>query len=660
DVPYDEADAIAKLVPEGPKIDLDTALKENPKLVEATNRGPQYKELLDVSLKLEGLHRHASTHAAGVVIGREPLTRYVPLYRDPKTGQVSTQFTMDYLEERGLIKMDFLGLKTLTVIEDALNLVHKKGVPIELKTIPEDDPATFKMFCEGKSTGAFQFESSGMQGVLKKAHPTRISELIALNALYRPGAMEHIDTFIENKQGKKQIDYPLPELEEVLKETYGVPVYQEQVMQMAQVVAGFSLGQADILRRAMGKKKPEEMLKMKEKFLQGAKAKGYDNKTGERIFELLFAFSGYGFNKSHAAAYAIPAYHTIWLKANHPAEFIAANCTNDMADTDRLAQLIREAREMGIEVLPPDVNVSLKEFTVEKGKIVFGLLGIKNVGSGAVDSVIAEREANGPFKSFVDFFERIDSHELNRKVAEALIITGAFDRLGETRATLMKNVERVMEASAKTREAKRYGQVSLFEGVTDVPAANVDLERVPEFPSSELLEAERQNLGFFFSGHPLDKWKEVIEHSVNADLSQKESFANDRAVTLVGILSEVREIRTRNGRLMAFGQLTDYKGAIECIFFSDIYEQKRPLIANDSIVGVQGKIDTTRGDAKLKVDDIMEPGNLPQRPAQAVHVRLRDEVGSEESLHQMREYLLDQRGGCALFFHLGNGNGGGE
>ncbi len=306
----------------------------------------------------------------------------MPLYRDPKTGLVSTQYTMDFLEECGLVKMDFLGLKTLTVIEDALALVRKKGVAIDLKSIPEDDPATFRMFCEGKSTGAFQFESSGMQGVLKKARPGKIEDLIALNALYRPGAMEHIDTFVENKSGRKRIEYPLPELETVLKETYGVPVYQEQVMEMAQVVAGFTLGQADILRRAMGKKKPEEMLKMKEKFLAGAKAKGYDAKTAERIFELLFAFSGYGFNKSHAAAYAIPAYHTIWLKANHPAEFIAANCTNDMSDTDRLAQLIHEAREMGIEVLPPDVNLSQKEFTVEKGKIVFGLLGIKNVGAG--------------------------------------------------------------------------------------------------------------------------------------------------------------------------------------------------------------------------------------------------------------------------------------
>ena len=659
DLPYDEADAIAKLVPEGPKIDLDTALKENPRLEEVTSRGPQYKELLDISLKLEGLHRHASTHAAGIVIGREPLTRYVPLYRDSKTGAISTQYTMDYLEECGLVKMDFLGLKTLTVIEDALALVRKKGVPIELKSIPEDDPATFRMFCEGKSTGAFQFESSGMQGVLKKARPGRIEDLIALNALYRPGPMEHLDTYIENKSGRKSIEYPLPALETVLKETYGVPVYQEQVMEMAQVVAGFSLGQADILRRAMGKKKPEEMLKMKELFLAGAKSKGYDTKTGERIFELLFAFSGYGFNKSHSAAYAIPAYHTIWLKANHPAEFLAANCTNDMNDTDRLAQLIREARDMGIAVLPPDVNLSQKDFTVEDGKIVFGLLGIKNVGSGAVDAIIAERERAGVFTSMLDFFARIDSHEVNRKVAESLVITGAFDRLGETRATLQHNLDKVMEVSVRSREAKRYGQASLFEGAADAPAAEVPLERLPELPASLLLQEERRNLGFFFSGHPLDPWRETISRAVTVDLSKKETLANERACALLGVLSDVREIRTRNGRTMAFAQLVDLRGSIELILFSDIYESRRALIANDAVVGVLGKIDTTRGDAKVKVDEITDPGSLPQKPAQAVHVRLRDEVGTEESLHTMREYLLDRRGTCALFFHVGNGSAAG-
>ncbi len=657
DLPYEEADAIAKLIPEGPKIDLDTALKENPQLEAVAKKGDQYKELLEISLKLEGLHRHASTHAAGIVIGREALTRYVPLYRDPKTGLVSTQYTMDYLEECGLIKMDFLGLKTLTVIEDALKLVNKKGVALELKGIPEDDPATFRMFCEGKSTGAFQFESSGMQGILKKARPGRIEDLIALNALYRPGAMEHIDTFVENKSGRKRIEYLLPALEPVLKETYGVPVYQEQVMQMAQVVAGFTLGQADILRRAMGKKKPEEALKMKPRFIDGAKAKGYDQKTAESIFELLFAFTGYGFNKSHAAAYTIPAYQTIYLKANHPAEFLAANCTNDMSDTDRLAQLIHEAREMGITVLPPDVNLSQKEFTVEKGAIVFGLLGIKNVGAGAVDAIITEREARGKFVSFVDFFDRIDSHEVNRKVAESLIITGAFDSLGETRATLMHEVQRIMEGAAKNREARRYGQASLFEGPAAEAAAAVALEKQPEWPSAERLKFEKENLGFFFSGHPLDPYRQIIEKAVSVDLSKKESLSNERSCALLGVLRDVREIRTRNGRAMAFAQIEDYRGSIELIIFSDIYDARRSLIANDNVVGILGKIDTTRGDPKVKVEDIVEPRALPQRAAQAVHVRLRDEVGTEESLHTMREYLLDRRGSCSLYFHLSGSNG---
>jgi len=659
DLPYEEADAIAKLVPEGPKIDLDQALRENPKLEEVAGRGAQYKELIDVSLKLEGLHRHASTHAAGIVIGREPLSTYVPLYRDPKTGFVSTQYTMDFLEECGLIKMDFLGLKTLTVIEDALALVRKKGVAIDLKAIPENDPATFRMFCEGRSTGAFQFESSGMQGVLKKAKPSRIEDLMVINALYRPGAMDHIDTFVDNKSGRRAIEYPLPELEPVLRETYGVPVYQEQVMEMAQVVAGFSLGQADILRRAMGKKKPEEMLKMKEMFLAGAKANGYDAKTAERIFDLLFAFTGYGFNKSHAAAYAIPAYHTIYLKANHPAEFIAANCTNDMNDTDRLAQLIHEARGMGIDVLPPSVNLSQKEFTVEEGKIVFGLLGIKNVGAGAVDAILAERSANGRFSGFLDFFERVDAREVNRKVAESLIITGAFDCLGETRATLMHNVSRVMELSARNREARRYGQVSLFDGAGEVPLPSLEPERQPEWPASQLLQQEKENIGFFFSGHPLDTHRDLIARATSVDLSRKETLANERPCAVIGILRDVREIRTKSGRAMAFAQLEDRNGSIELIVFSDVYENRRGLVANDSIVGVLGKIDTTRGEAKVKVEDVMEPRSMPQKAAQALHVRLRDEVGTEESLHALREYLLDRRGRCALFFHVG-GNGSPE
>jgi DNA polymerase-3 subunit alpha len=658
DFPYEEADAIAKLIPEGPKSDLAQALKESPKLEEMVNRGERYRDLIENSLKLEGLHRHASTHAAGIVIGRQGLTEYVPLYRDPKTGAVSTQFTMDFLEECGLVKMDFLGLKTLTVIEDTLALVRKKGVAIELKGIPENDAATFRMFCEGKSTGAFQFESSGMQGVLKRARPGKIEDLIALNALYRPGAMEHIDTFVDSKLGRRKIEYPLPALEPVLKETYGVPVYQEQVMQMAQVVAGFTLGQADILRRAMGKKKPEEMLKMKEKFLAGSATKGYDVKTAEGIFELLFAFTGYGFNKSHSAAYAIPAYHTIYLKANHPAEFLAANLTNDMTDTDRIAELIREAREMGIQVLPPDVNLSEKEFTVENGTIVYGLLGIKNVGSGAVDAIIEERKS-GRYAGFLDFFERIDLRVVNRKVAESLIISGAFDFLGETRSTLMHNLPRIMEMAARAREEKRFGQVSLFESAVGAPAPNLELERLPEWAPAEKLANEKENLGFFFSGHPLDPFKQLIARYVNADLSQKDSLRQDKSCILIGMIHDIRVIRTRTGRPMAFARLQDRRGSIEVIFFSDVFEKKMDLIQGEKVVAVIGKIDTSKGDAKVKADDIVEPGAL-SRNARAIHIRLREDVGTESSLHEMREYFLDNRGKCCLFFHLDGKEGSPE
>ncbi len=653
DVPYDEADAIAKLIPEGPKSDLAKALEESPRLEEIARKSDLHRELIETSLKLEGLHRHASTHAAGIVIGREPLTTYVPLYRDPKTGLVSTQYTMDWLEDCGLVKMDFLGLKTLTVVSDAVALVRRKGVALDLAAIPEDDPATFRMFSEGRSTGAFQFESTGMQSLLKQARPNRIADLIALNSLYRPGAMEHIDTYVEAKLGRRPIEYPLPELEPVLKETYGVPVYQEQVMQMAQVVAGFSLGQADILRRAMGKKKPEEMLKMKEKFLAGARSRGYAKATAEHIFELLFAFSGYGFNKSHAAAYSVLAYHTIYLKANHPAEFLAATCTNDMSDTDRLAALIHEARELGIEVLPPDVNLSERDFTVRDGKILFGLAGIKGVGAGAVEAMLAEREAGGPFTGLADFAERVDTHLVNRKVLESLVITGAFDSLGETRATLMHNLPRLVEVAARRRGERRIGQASLFEPGAAAAGPALELERRPEWPPAQLLAAEKENLGFFFSGHPLDRFRPLIEGHGLLDLSRREGLVNERPCTLLGILRDVREIRTRTGRAMAFAVLEDMRGSIECILFSDLYDAKRQLIANDAVVGVVGKIDTTRGDPKVKVEDIMEPGALPQKPATQVHVRLRGEIGSEESLHQMREYLLDNRGSCSLFFHLG-------
>ncbi|MBN2552429.1 MAG: DNA polymerase III subunit alpha, partial [Spirochaetales bacterium] len=511
DFPYAEADVIAKRVPMGPKMNLRTAMKLDPELARMADRGENYRRLLDVSLRLEGLHRHASTHAAGIVIGQEELTHYVPLYRDPKTLTVSTQYSMDYLEDCGLVKMDFLGLKTLTIIKNTVELLRRRGVVLDIERIPEDDEATFRLLGEGRSTCIFQFESQGMQEILRKSRPASIPDLIALNALYRPGPMEYIDQFIDAKNGKKRIQYPLPELEPILEETYGVIVYQEQVMEIARQVAGYSLGEADILRRAMGKKKVDVMARQKVKFMKGAVSRGYSGAQAEKIFELLVPFAGYGFNKSHAAAYSLLAYQTAYLKANYPAEFMAANLTNEISSTDKLSEYISEARNMGLEVLPPDINLSEQEFTVRDGKIVYGLRGIKNVGSAAVDHIVQERNAAGAFKDLLEFLKRLDMKTVNRKVVETLIRCGVFDSLGTARSVLMHNLDRIMETVNSYKEIQKYGQTTLFDSMEEEQSP-LAMEPCDPWPALEKLNHEKQNLGFYFSGHPLDKYRNHIHN----------------------------------------------------------------------------------------------------------------------------------------------------
>jgi DNA polymerase-3 subunit alpha len=657
DLPYADADAIAKQVPMGPKVRLADALKQDPELRGIASRGEVYRQLMEASLKLEGLHRHASTHAAGIVISRDVLTRSVPLYRDPKTGVVSTQYSMDYLEDLGLVKMDFLGLKTLTVIKNNLALLRQRGVELDLHQIPEDDPATFRLLGEGRSTCIFQFESQGMQEVLKKASPASIPDLIALNALYRPGPMEFIDQFCEAKSGRRPIAYPLPELEPILKETYGVIVYQEQVMEIARQVAGFSLGEADILRRAMGKKKPEVMARQKVKFLKGAAARGYDQKTAERIFDLLVPFAGYGFNKSHAAAYSLLAYHTAYLKANYPAEFMAANLTGEINSTDKLSEYIAEARAMGIDILPPDINLSEPDFTVSEGHIVYGLRGIKNVGTAAVEQIVAERRAAGPYGGFADFLIRNDLKTINRKVLETLIRCGVFDRFGETRATLFHNLDRVLELAGRIKESRRYGQTSLFDGLEEEPGATIHMEPAQEWPALELLDHERQNLGFYFSGHPLDKYAEVMRSRVTLELGRLESASPERLYTLVGIIKEVKEITTKTGRRMAFAQLEDYSSSAELVIFSDVFERFRQLLDGSSVLAVRGRVDRSRGAAKIKVEELMEPESLPEVGARTIHVRMRERGGDEEQFLRLRDRMIDSPGDCPVFFHLPGSNG---
>ena len=661
DLPYTEADAIAKQVPMGPKVTLAAALKQDPELAAVGNRGEVYRRLLEAGLKLEGLHRHASTHAAGIVIGQDDLTHYVPLYRDPKTGVVSTQYSMDYLEDLGLVKMDFLGLKTLTVIKNTLRLLERRGIHLQANEIPEDDPETFRLLGQGRSTCVFQFESQGMQDVLKRARPESISDLIALNALYRPGPMEFIDQFCDAKSGRKPIVYPLPELQPILKETYGVIVYQEQVMEIARQVAGFSLGEADILRRAMGKKKPEVMARQKVKFLKGAASKGYDARTAERIFDLLVPFAGYGFNKSHAAAYSLLAYHTAYLKANYPAEFMAANLTNEINSTDKLSEYIGEARSMGIEILPPDINLSEPEFTVSDGRIVYGLTGIKNVGSAAVERIVAEREAGGDYAGYVDFLIRNDLKIVNRKVVETLILCGVFDRFGVGRASLFHNLDRILEQVAGIKESRRYGQTSLFDSLEEQPQASLlALEPVEEWPALELLNHERQNLGFYFSGHPLDKYEAAIRTHVTLNLSRQDGAATDRLYTLVGLLKELKEITTKNGRRMAFAVLEDYTGSAELVIFSDVFERSRQLLQSGKVLAVRGRIDRTRGGVKIKVEQLLEPEGLKEAAVRGIHVRMTNQDGDEGPILRLRDLMVDNPGECPVFFHLPGGDGEGE
>jgi len=652
DLPYAEADSIAKLVPPGPKMTLEQALQMEPKLAELADRGKLYEELLDTSRRLEGLSRHASTHAAGIVIGKQPLTSYVPLYRDPKTGSISTQYTMDQLEECGLVKMDFLGLKTLTLIENTVGLINRRGIDFDVETIPEDDAATFKMLGEGKSTCVFQFESTGMQGILRRAKPSSIEDLIALNALYRPGPMANIDQFINAKTGRTPIAYPLPELGALLEETYGVIVYQEQVMEIARMIAGYSLGEADILRRAMGKKKHEVMNKEKVKFVGGATKRGYTKKQAEDMFEMLIPFAGYGFNKSHAAAYSVLAYKTAYLKANYGPEFMAANLTNEINNTDKLSQYITETREMGIEILPPDVNLSEKYFSVTDGHVVYGLIGIKNVGSSAVEEILRARAELGEFSSFVDFLEKVDLKVVNRKVIESLIQSGLFDRMGVGRRTLMHNLEGALEIVSKRKEGKMFGQTSLFEDSAEPAFSEIRLEEVEEYPELERLRFEKEHLGFYVSGHPLDKFEALLRRRATLKLDRADRAIAEKTYTAIGLVTAVRTIITKKGRPMAFGTLEDTGGSIEMVIFSDPWEKYGSMLNEDAIVAVEGKVDPTRGEPKLLVDRVLAPEELQEASLSELHIRLSDNLQNEDELYGLRSLLCDHSGSSSVYLHL--------
>ncbi len=646
-MPYMQVDRICKLVPSNPAnpVTLAEAIATEPKLREERDSDEQVAALLQKALKLEGLYRHASTHAAGVVIGDRPLQELVPLYLDPRSDMPATQFNMKWVEPAGLVKFDFLGLKTLTVIQRALALIKQTGIDIDMAQLPVDDKKTFEMLGEGAAIGVFQLESTGMRATLRSMKPDTLEDIIALVSLYRPGPMENIPEYIDRKYGRSKPDYLHPKLEEVLKETYGVIIYQEQVMQIAQILSGYSLGDADLLRRAMGKKKKEEMDKQRKRFVEGADANGVDTAKAEHIFDLVAKFAGYGFNKSHAAAYALIAYQTAWLKANHTAEFLAASMSLDMTNTDKLAVFMKEAKRCKIEVLPPDVNASGADFTVEDGKILYALAAIKNVGAQAMGHIEEVRREGGPFKDIFDFAERVDGRQIGKRGFENLARAGAFDKLLNNRAQIMANVEFLVRYSVQAGEERNSAQKGLF---ADEPAAlhRPPLKLAEQWIPLKRLDEERGAIGFYFSGHPLDDYIARLDrnkHCLVSEVEDKVPAEGRVALYLAGVIRNVNQRRSKAGKPFAWVEISDPSGELEITVFSELLSIASEHLVPGTLVWM-----TVSGERR---DGVLRFTGEGVRPLDAIAAPkgtgLRIEVTTPEAIEAVKRRLYNDETGKA-------------
>src|SRR4051794_10412693 len=605
-LPYGLVDKVAKTIPGGPGVTLDDAKKDSPALVEAMKNDAEVAKIVEIGLRLEGLSRHAGMHAAGVVITPEPVTNYVPLYLTNRD-EIVTQYDMRIVEKMGLLKMDFLGLRTLTVIHDAVKSAqHETGQTIDIDAIPLDDPEVFRLFQEGRAKGVFQFESGGMVDLLRKSKPAKFEDLAALNALYRPGALDAgmVDEYVKRKNGTSKPRYLVPAMKELLEETYGVIVYQEQVMQIAQRVAGYSLGQADLLRKAMGKKNAEIMAAERTKFVDGAISQGYEKKKANEIFDYIEPFARYGFNKSHSVAYALVAYQTAWLKVHHPRHFMAALMSSEMDRTEQVVKFIHEAKSMGIEVLPPDVNESNMFFTVVGPNIRFGLGAVKGVGESAIESVLEARRRIGRFKSLLQFCEEVDLRACNKKALEALIKSGSFDFIGTTRKGLIEKLESSADSAQRTKDEKERGQVSLF-GVAQTLLSVSDDKAQPtvsvsqtEWPDEEKLRYEKETLGFYVSGHPLNKYAEDLKQFSNANTDTLYRFV-DQTVNIGGIVSQIKRTKIKKGpnegKMMAKFVLDDQYGSVDVVVFSDLYAKYARWLDNGVAVLLTAAVKDTGG-----------------------------------------------------------------
>jgi DNA polymerase III subunit alpha len=674
DIPYAEVDKVAKLVPNVLNITLQKAMEQEPKLKEITKKDARMAELMEIALHLEGQVRHASKHAAGVVISQEPLTEYLPLYKTAKD-EVMTQFDMKGVEKIGLVKFDFLGLRNLTVIRKAEDLINQRlqKAPLEhsdaftVSRLPLDDARTYEFLGTGDTAGIFQLESGGMRDLVLKMKPQCFEDIIALLALYRPGPLNSgmVDDFIKRKKGSTKIVYDLPQLEPILKDTYGVIVYQEQVMQIARTLAGYSLGGADLLRRAMGKKDPEVMKKEKVPFLDGAKKQGLDLKKAEAIFDLMAKFAEYGFNKSHSAAYALVSYQTAYLKAHYPVEYMAALLTSEVQDTDKVVKYIYEAREMGITILPPDVNESRWDFTVVEaheretvepgstiGSVRFGLAAVKNVGISAIEAIIEAREAKGAFTSLADFCKKVDQRKVNRRVIEALVKCGAFDGTGARRAQMMDAIDMMMDQATRHQEQEAIGQCSIFDSMDDhkEPA----LPNVPEWKENQLLAFEKESVGFYITGHPLAAFQADIKRYASHTTETLEGVPDGKEITICGIIAGIKPKVTKKGDKMAILNLEDLTGTIEVVVFPDLYVTANHMLLTDTPLIVAGQYETSEQGSKIKATRLHLLADVKKRGTTRMDIHLSATGLTQGDLLKVKDILLRFKGDIPVFLRLQN------
>ena len=650
---YGQVDRLAKLVPQNPAnpVTLKQAVADEPKLQEARVEEPIVDRLIDIAMKLEGLYRHASTHAAGVVIGDRPLDRLVPLYRDPRSDMPVTQYNMKWVESAGLVKFDFLGLKTLTVLDTAVKLIARRGIDVDLSALPLDDPPTYALLAKGETVGVFQLESTGMRKAIADIKPDRFEDIIALVALYRPGPMANIPVYGARKQGLETPDYMHPLLEPVLKETFGIIVYQEQVMQIAQILSGYSLGEADLLRRAMGKKIKAEMDTQRVRFVEGALKQGLTSEHANTIFDLLAKFADYGFNKSHAAAYALVAYHTAYLKANFPVEFLAATMTLDMSNTDKLADFRREAMRLGIPVEPPSVNRSREYFDVREGAILYSLAAVKGVGGQAVEHLVAAR-GDRPFKDISDFAHRIDPKQLNKRTLESLVAAGAFDVLEKDRARVFEGLEVIVAAASRVREDASAGQGALFGGTASVEPIRLPVSK--GWLPAERLQREHAAVGFYLSAHPLDEYRGVLEKmrvqmwgEFQASVKRGANFGR-----LAGTVTSRQERKTKTGNKMGIVRMSDPTGSYEAVIFSEGLALYRDLLETGQSVVVYASAEERAEGVSVRIEKVEPLDVLAARETQNLRIFLRDARPIDSLARQ-----LEGRGESEVSFVLVLGEG---